>query len=639
MNIQDVAKLAGVSASTVSKVMNGKDKDISEDTRKKIHKIVAETNYVPYLKFREKENLRSRLLGLILRKDHREKERLVLSAEKEASHQGYHLLVHYISEPGEIPLCLQALIDRKVAGALLDSDVRIPLGDLKDRTVFLSQSEKCAIGQKGVFYYSMIEAGYLAAERLMQSGHQKIACITDTTGHDILKGYRQAMRDANLPIKASWTYEGHTLEDIEKLGVRQCIESTTAVICSSKEIACCFWNMTQKNCIAIPETLSVIVIGDDPLLEILNGGMTAVRFPVEELCTEAVACLIDRIHDEKPVTDVKQFSMSLVERKSILPPIQDRQGGKIVVVGSMNLDITIEVSRIPVDGETQIAQRVYQFPGGKGGNQAVGIGKLGGQAYMIGCLGNDIDGRHLYNELLENHVHVDGVTFDSSISTGKAYINVDQNGESAIVVYTGANQKLDVSHISWFRHLFSNARYCLLSLEIAPEVVEYTVQYCKRNKTEVILKPSNVTSIKEELLGDIAYFVPNEKELHLLVPGIQTLEEKAEFLLKKGIKNVIVTLGSKGCYLKNQEYSMYFPGTDFDAVDTTGGADSFISALAVYLSEGKSLLTSIGFSIYASGITVTKYGVQSALPDRQAVDIYADEIYAKYDLLEKGDHL
>ena len=106
--------------------------------------------------------------------------------------------------------------------------------------------------------------------------------------------------------------------------------------------------------------------------------------------------------------------------------------------------------------------------------------------------------------------------------------------------------------------------------------------------------------------------------------------DKAYILREKGVKNVIVTLGARGCYLKNDDYSMYFDGTGFEAVDTTGGADSFISALAVYLSEGRNLLEAVEFAIYASGISVTRHGVQQALPDRRAVDIYEDEIHSQY---------
>ena len=170
-------------------------------------------------------------------------------------------------------------------------------------------------------------------------------------------------------------------------------------------------------------------------------------------------------------------------------------------------------------------------------------------------------------------------------------------------------------------------------MEIPDEIVEYTIRFCKRNNTEVILKPSATEKIKEEMLADVAYFVPNENELNLLIPGKKSLEEKAQVLREKGVKNVIVTMGARGCYLTNEEYSLHFSGAAFEAVDTTGGADSFISALAVCLSEGKHIIHAIGFAIYASGITVTRYGVQPALPDRKAVDVYEDEIYSKYSII------
>ena len=131
------------------------------------------------------------------------------------------------------------------------------------------------------------------------------------------------------------------------------------------------------------------------------------------------------------------------------------------------------------------------------------------------------------------------------------------------------------------------------------------------------------------------YFIPNENELHLLVPGSMGIEEKARLLREKGVENVIVTLGARGCYLVNGELSMYFGGSGFEAVDTTGGADSFISALAVCLSEGKPLVQAVRFAIYASGITVTRYGVQPALPDRRAVDVYEDEIYGPQTMTEE----
>lgn len=555
MNIQDIARLAGVSASTVSKVMNGKDRDISEETKKKVLKVIEEKHYVPYFKFREKEGLKNRLIGLIVRRDNREREAITVNAEQAARLKGYGLVIRY-AEPGDdLSEYVEELARKQVSGVIIDSEREAACGRLENTAVYLNQTKEFDRRERVSFYYRLSEAGRIGTERLIQEGHHKIACIVHRRDRSVMEGCKMAVQSHNLPLQPAWFYEGENLEAIEKYGIRQCLtEEVTAVICGSPEIA---------------------------------------------------------------------------ERRSIVRPAQDKLGEKIIVVGSMNMDVTLEASRIPVKGETQIAEKLYVFPGGKGANQAVGAGKLGGQVYMIGCLGNDMDGRELYTSLVENHVHMDGVLFDTVLPSGKAYINVDQGGESTIVVYQGANRSLNQSQIQKCRYLFESAAYCLLSMEIPDEIVEYTIRTCRRTGTEVILKPSATEQVKEELYADVSYFIPNENELHLLVPGDMSIEEKAELLRKKGVKNVIVTLGARGCYLANGQVSMYFEGSGFEAVDTTGGADSFISALAVCLSEGKPLVQAVRFAIYASGITVTRYGVQPALSDRRAVDVYEDEIYGR----------
>lgn len=631
MNIQDIARLAGVSASTVSKVMNGKDRDISEETKKKVLKVIEEQHYVPYFKFREKEGLKNRLIGLIVRRDNRERETITVSAEQAAREKGFGLVIRYAGQSDELSEYVEELARRQVSGVIIDSRKKIACGRLENAAVYLNETKEFERSERVSFYYRLSEAGRLAAERLMKEGHHKIACIVHRRDRSVLEGYRMAVQGRNLPLQPVWSYEGETLEEIEKYGIRQCLtEEVTAVICGSADIACCVWKLMERTRTPIPDALSVIAVGDDPVLEHLGDGITAIRLPAAQMARDAAGCLTEMIQEQKEMELMRKFSPEIAERRSIVRPAQEKLGEKIIVVGSMNMDVTLEVSRIPVEGETQLAEKLYVFPGGKGANQAVGAGKLGGQVYMIGCLGNDMDGRQLYTSLTENHVHMDGVLFDTVLPSGKAYINVDQNGESTIVVYQGANRSLNRSQIQKCRYLFESAAYCLLSMEIPDDIVEYTIKLCRRTGTKVILKPSAAEQMKEELYEDVCYFIPNENELHLLVPGSGSMEEKAEFLRKKGVENVIVTLGARGCYLTNENVSGYFEGSGFEAVDTTGGADSFISALAVCLSEGKPLAQAVRFAVYASGITVTRYGVQPALPDRRAVDIYEEEIYGRH---------
>lgn len=631
MNIHDIAKIAGVSVSTVSKVMNNKDQDISESTRERVLQVIEEEHYIPYARFREKDGIKSHLVGLILQKNSRECEKILFAAEAAATARGYSLIVCCAESSEQVQQLIGQMEQRNVSGLIIQSSEKFSCGKLEETTVYITNTKHFSPEQKLTFYYRMSEAGKMAAERLIQEGHQKIACIVKKQDAAIVDGYGLAMHNHNYATETVWIHIGDSIEEIENFGVQQClVENITAVICGSYDIACSVWKKVVRSQTVIPDSLSMIVIGDNKPLELLGYGVTAIDLPILTLMEQAIEYVIDIIKDEKHVEVMRYFPPEIIERNSILPPPPAKRGEKILVVGSMNVDITVEVSKLPVNGETLMAQRVFTFPGGKGGNQAVGAGKLGGQVYMIGCLGNDLDGKQLYSSLVENHVHLDGVTFDDSLSSGKAYINVDNKGESTIVVYQGANRNLNIKQINQCRSLFRCAKYCLISTEIPEDIVSYTLKVCHRNNTQVILKPTVNKRIQDVFLPNITYLIPNESELHDFVPGPGTIEEKADILLQKGVENVIVTLGAKGCYLKNKCDARYFEGSGFEPVDTTGGADSFISALAVYLSEGKPLIHAIGFAIYASGITVTRYGVQPALPDRKAVDIYEDEIFSKY---------
>lgn len=131
--------------------------------------------------------------------------------------------------------------------------------------------------------------------------------------------------------------------------------------------------------------------------------------------------------------------------------------------------------------------------------------------------------------------------------------------------------------------------------------------------------------IPNEILRKVTFLVPNEKELDVQVGGLLSVEEKVAQLYECGVNNVIATLGDQGCYLHNAETTRFFPAADFTAVDTTGAADAFISAFAVYLSEGHSIVSSIKFATYAAGISVTRDGVQPALVGRMALEMYSDK--------------
>lgn len=633
MNIQEIAKLANVSVSTVSKVMNGKDKDISEKTKIKVLKIIEENNYIPYAKYRAKEGLINRFIGLVIRKDNIHYGEMVSAIETALKGRGFYLVVHTVgTEEAEIENALKELQKRGVPGILIDSPRAASQNQEDCKLVYLTDTSSFERWQKNTFYYRKYDAGRMAAAALLDAGHQKISCILSKKEETVLDGIETVYRERNLPKEFITSYIGMDLEDIRQNALVSCIsDSSSAVVCGNMEIVSCVLGYAKQIGIQIPEDFSVICIRDHEMLKYLAGGITSVKYPIRQMAEDAVEYLLKMIVGEKDSEITRRFLPTIVERNSIWNMQQRSAGEKIVVVGSMNIDISIEGARIPANGETLIANNILTLPGGKGANQAVGVGKLEGQAYMIGRIGKDADGRMIYKSLTDNGVHTEGVEFDEQAASGKAFVHIDREGENAIVVYRGANGSLDEEQLKRHEDIFRTAKYCLLSSEIPDEITLAVKKRCKENGTEIILKPSALEEVGDEVLAGVDYLVPNEKEMAQIHPkDAISMEEKAEQLLKLGVKNIIVTLGRRGAYLRNAEYSMYFPSAPFTAIDTTGGADSFISAMAVSLSEGKDLIYSIIYATYAAGITITRYGVQEALPDKKTIRIYLDDIEKQY---------
>ncbi len=634
MTIQEIAALANVSPSTVSKIVNGKDKDISETTRQRVLSIIEEYNYVPYSRYRKDERRKQRLIGVILKDVYSRAGQMLRSMEQAMIPRGYNLIPRIVDgSPESIAEAVRQMQSLNISGLLICSDQDLGAYTADLNTVYITESNDFSSSQGSTFYLSLYDAGKLAAARLIGEGHTRLSCIVLKEHSSILYGAEEALRRHGEPCRMEAWHTGESMDDIiAEGGLEDCVnDSVTAVICGSPEIARAVCSYASAAGICIPHMLSVISIGDETSLKYISGGITAVELPFEEMAERAALYLLDTISQRKSAEATKSVPLSLVDRGSISPPAPAARETNILVVGSLNMDITLELSDIPVDGETQIAGGILTLPGGKGGNQAVGSGKLGGNVSMIGRLGKDPDGRLLHKSLTDNQVNVEGIEFDSVNDSGKAFVYIDRNGENTIVVYPGANLCLDGRQLVRHESLFQKSNYCLLSLEISAEAATSAIQMCRAHNVQVMLKPSAVDKLDSSLLSHIHYLIPNERELNRIIPGELPLEEKTGMLLEKGVRNVIVTLGKRGCYLRNSEHSIYFPSAPFTAVDTTGGADSFISALAVCLSQGQELIYSVVYATYAAGITVTRYGVQEALPDRKTIGIYRSDIEKMYE--------
>jgi ribokinase len=297
---------------------------------------------------------------------------------------------------------------------------------------------------------------------------------------------------------------------------------------------------------------------------------------------------------------------------------------KILVIGSSNTDMVIKTEKLPAPGETILGGTFLLNPGGKGANQAVSAARLGGKVTFVTKRGNDLFGNQAVGLLMREGIDTQFVVKDSELPSGVALITVDSNGENSIVVAPGSNGNLLQEDIPV--KLFETGRFeiLLLQLEIPLSTVEYSAITAAANRIKVILNPAPAQKLSDNLLKHTWLITPNETEAEILtgitVSDITTAENAAISFQEKGVKNVIITMGAAGAYVKSESFTGMVPGIKVKAVDTTAAGDVFNGALAVALAEGKDLKEAAAFANKAASISVTRLGAQASAP-------YRNEIY------------
>lgn len=294
---------------------------------------------------------------------------------------------------------------------------------------------------------------------------------------------------------------------------------------------------------------------------------------------------------------------------------------KYVVIGSINMDYNFKVKFLPQKGQTVLAEAFTTVPGGKGANQAATIARLGEEVLMIGTIGDDANGELLKNSM--ENIKVTTALKKVKTPTGNAFITIDENGDNTIVVYPGANYDLDISWVKKYEEEIRKSSYVIIQLEIPIDTVVDSIKLAKSLGTKVILNPAPAKKLPEKILSKVDIITPNKTELSVLaeteVKGLRDVKQASELLLKKGVKNIVVTLGEYGCFFKNSKEEFFVESFDVKAVDTTAAGDAFNGALAVALGEGKTIEDALRFSNAVGALTTTKLGAQKSLPTREDV--------------------
>lgn len=301
-------------------------------------------------------------------------------------------------------------------------------------------------------------------------------------------------------------------------------------------------------------------------------------------------------------------------------------GSRVVVVGSVNMDLVVRCHTMPLPGQTVSGEDFATFPGGKGANQAVAAARLGADCAMVGCVGDDAFGRQLRENLQREQVNVDALHVIDDTPSGVAVIAVDAAGENAITVVPGANGQLRPGHIDQAESIIAAASVMLVQLETPSATVTGAIELARRHGVRCVLDPAPAPpGGLDPALYQVDLISPNQTELAALaerpVSSIDQATDAARSLLKRGAGVVVVKLGKDGALIvRPDQPPVHLPAFPAEVMDTTAAGDAFTAALGVGLAEGRNLIESVRMGCAAGAVAVSHPGAQQAMPTRDQVE-------------------
>lgn len=614
MTIKEIAQLAGVSISTVSKIMNNKDESISAETREHVMKIVKEYHYRPYASSIPPTN-KSFLIGVILRTAS-EISSLVPGLLAAASRLGYTILLQDSSlsienERKNISFLLQSHVDGVLWEPVSDESMQRAEAFEKAQIPFIFTN----IEQTNAYNLDFEELGYFAAETLVKKHHETIACLSGNGFREsaFYHGYRQCLLDHHLPI-----YEDLTSQNDEISFYRISEHAYSGIVIFHYEDALRLYERALARHYSIPTELSMISLQGHTESRHTYPPVSAVSIPCQAFGEKLMEELI-RIIEKKEEKISFQFSLSLNHTLSVAAPFNLKLK-RVISLGSVNIDNYLHFETLPHTGRSVTTETASIYAGGKCINQGIGVSRLGHNVSLIGRVGNDADADFIYETLKNHQIDTFGITRSSGFKTGQAYIFVQDDGESMISMMAGANQAVTANDVEKQERLFAQADYCLMQTEIPFPALIRACELAKKHQLTTVLKPSACTKLPDALLRQTDIIVPNLDELHAISPGSTSMEEKAASLLSYGIGTAIVTLGAQGCYIKTKSFEAHLPAATFTAIDNTGAGDAFISALVSYLLYGYDILSAAKIATFAAGFSTAAQGTVPALIDNDTLE-------------------
>jgi ribokinase len=292
----------------------------------------------------------------------------------------------------------------------------------------------------------------------------------------------------------------------------------------------------------------------------------------------------------------------------------------IAVVGSANVDLTTFNDVFPRPGETIFGKKFDLGFGGKGANQAVAARLCGANVGMVAKVGSDLFGPATIKNFESQGIDATYVRIAEGVSSGVAPIFVDPSGQNRIIVVKGANDTLSPEHVDAAAPLLRKADTIILQFEIPLRTVYHTVKFAKASGIRCIVNPAPAQQVDFKELGAADYFIPNESEAEAItgmpVHSIDDAKKCAEFLLRQGVKRVVMTLGERGALLAGPDRTKLIPAFKVQTIDTTGAGDAFIGSFAVFLGEGLPEEEALPRANLYAALSTTKVGTQKSFWQR-----------------------
>lgn len=282
---------------------------------------------------------------------------------------------------------------------------------------------------------------------------------------------------------------------------------------------------------------------------------------------------------------------------------------RVVVVGSINMDLVTLAPRFAAPGETVLGERFLTVHGGKGANQAVAAARLGAEVALVGAVGDDAFGAQLHAGLASEGISLEHVARIANCGSGTASITVAE-GENHIIVVAAANARVTPAQIERAQSTFVSADAILVQMEIPLEAVEATLRLGHRLGKPVILNPAPAQPLPLEWLKLARYLTPNQHELAILLAA--NADEDFRVLMQRSPAAVVLTRGAEGAWFRDGGEPVHQAGFKINVVDSTGAGDTFNAALAVFLREG--LPIAVRKACAAAALSVSKLGAQGGMP-------------------------